>query len=147
MLSICRRQFYPTGLRYSSPMHASALAPCVRPFFADFSLSRWGKLFPPLTTDEGPLRPFRPISVLCNAEIYGPIGRGALSIRRGLMRGRGWNWNIDSCLSKGCRRILAVFSLSSIYFASASRRLERSQRTRIHLHIHHRKCRESGPIT
>ena len=81
-------------------------------------------------------RPFRPISVLCNAEIYGPIGRGALSIRRGRMRGRGWNWNIDSCLSKGCRRILAVFSLSSIYFASASRRLERSQRTRIHLPTH-----------
>ena len=91
--------------------------------------------------------PFRPISVLCNAEIYGPIGRGALSIRRGRMRGRGWRWSRDSGLSKGCRRILAVFSLSSIYFASASRRLERSQRTRIHLHIHHRKCRESGPIT
>ena len=142
-----QKAILPDRIEILFPRHASAHAPCVRPFFADFSLSRWGKLFPPLTTDEGPLRPFRPISVLCNAEIYGPIGRGALSIWRGRMRGRGWNWNIDSCLSKGCRRILAVFSLSSIYFASASRRLERSQRTRIHLHIHHRKCRESGPIT
>ena len=125
-----QKAILPDRIEILFPMHASALAPCVRPFFADLSLSRWGKLFPLSPQMRGPLRPFRPISVLCNAEIYGPIGRGALSIRRGRMRGRGWNWNIDSCLSKGCRRILAVFSLSSIYFASASRRLERSQRGR-----------------
>ena len=71
-----QKAILPDRIEILFPMHASALAPCVRPFFADLSLSRWGKLFSPLTADEGLLRPFRPISVLCNAEIYGPIGRG-----------------------------------------------------------------------
>ena len=136
-----------TGLRYSSPSTQARLHHVFDPSSRTSLYPGGGNCFPLSPQMRVPFRPFRPISVLCNAEIYGPIGRGALSIRRGRMRGRGWNWNIDSCLSKGCRRILAVFSLSSIYFASASRRLERSQRTRIHLHIHHRKCRESGPIT
>ena len=50
-----QKAILPDRIEILFPMHASALAPCVRPFFAALSLSRWGKLFSPLTTDEGPV--------------------------------------------------------------------------------------------
>ena len=44
-------------------------------------------VFPSRPQITGPFRPFRPIGVLSNAKIYGPIGRDTLSVRRGRMRG------------------------------------------------------------